>query len=299
MTEQALGIHNENRHYTSFEVFKPEIKQIRGFIEESYNKGLHSQEFYEINIVLSGKANHYIGKRRITVSAGDTFIIPPNVMHGYDGGKGFDVYHILINPKYLERHSSELQLLPSFSSLFRIDPYMRERTTAKLHFRLTEAEIASLRPRLDALTISSKLESITECTVSSAEAMIIIARLCEIYERRAPALSTTVTEDSAFLASIAHLYEHYGDALTVDALARIAQMSRNAYITKFKRVTGQAPAKFLRRHRVDMAKQMLIETTLTEAEIAVAVGFTDTSHLIKVFLSELGVTPSSFRRREI
>jgi AraC-like DNA-binding protein len=75
-------------------------------------------------------------------------------------------------------------------------------------------------------------------------------------------------------------------------------MSRNAYITKFKRVTGQAPAKFLRRHRVDMAKQMLTETTLTEAEIAVAVGFTDTSHLIKVFLNELGVPPSSFRRRE-
>ena len=115
--DEILQIHNENRHYTTLEVFIPEIKQIRGFIEESYNKGLHSQEFYEINIVLSGKANHYIGKRRITVSEGDTFIIPPNVMHGYDGGKGFDVYHILISPKYLERHSSELQLLPSFSSL--------------------------------------------------------------------------------------------------------------------------------------------------------------------------------------
>jgi AraC-like DNA-binding protein len=47
-----------------------------------------------------------------------------------------------------------------------------------------------------------------------------------------------------------------------------------------------------------MAKQLLAETSLTESEIASAVDFTDTSHLIKVFLSELGVTPSSYRKRE-
>ena len=43
---------------------------------------------------------------------------------------------------------------------------------------------------------------------------------------------------------------------------------------------------------------MLDGTALSEAEIASAVGFCDTSHLIKVFTAALGVTPSAYRKRE-
>ena len=75
MNDELTQLQNENRHFTTKEVFIPEMKQILGFTEENYIIGRHSQEFYEINIVLKGKANHYIGKRRITVSTGDAFII--------------------------------------------------------------------------------------------------------------------------------------------------------------------------------------------------------------------------------
>jgi len=294
---EAFGIDTEHPHYTSEEVFHTPQLTVFGFVEESYNKKLHSQEFYEINIVLSGSANHYIGKRRITVSVGDTFIIPPLVMHGYDGGEGFDVYHVLLSPKYLEKYSASLQVLPAFSSLFRIDPLMREKTSAKLHFRLKEEEIASIMPRLECLHIRSHGSGHADPIISEGEALIIIAELCAIYESRTDDQIAPENEDSAFLASIAHLYEHYNEGLTIDSLSRIAQMSRNAYITKFKRVTGQAPARFIKLYRIDMAKRMLTETSMSEADIAQAVGCVDVSHLIKMFSSEIGMTPSAYRKK--
>ena len=116
-----------------------------------------------------------------------------------------------------------------------------------------------------------------------------------MYDRHIEMPNSYEIEDSAFLSSMARIYEAYSEKLTVVELARIARMSKNAYITKFKHITGQTPARFLRKHRVDVAKQMLSESTLTESEIAIAVGFTDTSHLIKVFLSEMGTTPSTYR----
>ncbi len=301
MEEESGEIRNLNRHYTVEEVFRPKTKQVRGFIEKNYHKGLHSQAFYEINIVLSGEACHYIGKRRITVREGDVFIIPPDVLHGYDGGEGFDVYHILISPTFLERHAAELQVLPSFSSLFRIDPLLRENTSARLHFRLTGEEIGALRGRLDALTESSQApgcESVTQCLIACGEAMILIARLCEIYDGRVGALRASDGDDAALAASISYMCEHIGEAMTVETLARRAQMSRSAYIAAIKRVTGLTPARFLRRQRVETARQMLDGTALSEAEIASAVGFSDTSHLIKVFTAALGVTPSAYRKRE-
>ena len=285
-----------NRHYTVAEVFERPMLAVRGFTEKNYSKGMHSQAFYEVNIVLRGESAHRIGKRTLTVSAGDTFIIPPNVKHGYAGGEGFDVYHILISPKYLEKHSAELRLLPAFSSLFRIDPIMREKTSARLFFTLTEEELSSLMPTLERLDRYCHKEGAENAIISGAEALIAIAKLCGIYEKRGTDSASDETEDGAFLSSIAYVYENFDSSITALELARKARMSRTAYITKFKRVTGQPPAALQRQYRVSVAKQLLRDTELTQVEIGARVGFYDASHFIRVFKSETGMSPLEYRK---
>ena len=287
---------NTPSHYTVEEVFTESIRLVRGFTQKNYKIGMHSQGFYEINIVLRGEAVHFIGKRHLQVSAGDTFIIPPNVMHGYLGGAGFDVYHILISPKYLEKNGAELQLLPAFSSLFRLDPLMRENTSSSLYFRLEASEISELLPRLEELSVRSRAPGTANAIITNSDVLSVIVWLCDLYEKRGIATSSVKSDDKDFLASIAYIYEHYGEKLPLDRLASIARMSRTAYINKFKQMIGSPPARFIRLYRLEMAKQMLIGTSMTESQIATAVGFTDTSHLIKIFLSELGISPLAYRQ---
>ena len=283
------------RHYTAEEQFKYPIRLVRGFTMKNYRVAMHSQGFYEINIVLRGEAMHYIGKRAIKVKTGDAFIIPPDVMHAYDGGAGFDVYHILISPKYLEKNGAELQLLPAFTSLFKLDPMMRENTSTKLHFRLNEMEIEEILPKLTELTERTRAKGTVDEIITNAQALVLIAWLCDVYERHKRTKTPESTEDGAFMVSISHIYENYTKKITVDTLAKIARMSRTAYIDKFKRVTGCPPARFIRKHRVEMAKRMLSGSSMSEAEIAVEVGCTDTSHLIKLFMAETGSSPSAYR----
>ena len=283
------------RHYTAEEQFKDQIRLVRGFTMKNYRIGMHSQGFYEINIVLRGEAMHYIGKRAIKVKTGDTFIIPPDVMHAYDGGEGFDVYHILISPRYLEKNGAELQLLPAFSSLFRLDPMMRENTSNKLHFRLTDDEIGELSPKLAELTQRTYSNRTVDAVITNSEALVVIAWLCDVYEKHKKSKNEQETPDEAFMVSISYVYENYREKLTVDDLSKMARMSRTAYINKFKRVTGYPPARFVRRYRVEMAKRMLSGSSMSEAEIALGVGCTDTSHLVKLFMAEIGKSPSVFR----
>lgn len=292
-----IEIKELNKHYTVEEAFPNPLIAVRGFTERNYIKGMHSQGFYEVNIVLRGSSAHKIGKRTLTVSAGDTFIIPPNVKHGYAGGEGFDVYHILISPKYLERYAAELGLLPAFSSLFRIDPIMREKTTARLYFALTDEELCTLTPSLERLDRHSHKVGAENAIIAGAEALIIITKLCAIYEKRGISGSTDETEDGAFLSSIAYVYQNFDSSITASELARKARMSRTAYITKFKRVTGQPPAALQRQYRVSVAKQLLRDTALTQVEIASRVGFYDASHFIRAFKSETGVTPLEYRKK--
>lgn len=285
-----------NKHYPVGEVFKSPLHFVKGFTEKDYNKGLHSQGFYEVNIVLHGEAAHKIGLQTLTVKAGDTFIIPPDVKHGYAGGKGFDVYHILISPKYLEKHAVELGLLPAFSLLFRIDPILREKNLAGLNFTLTPEELAELKPTLERLAKHTRLTGAANAILAGAEALIAITKLCRIYEKRGLTHSATEMDDGAFLSSVAYVYENFADNINVETLARRARMSRTAYITKFKRVTGLPPAALQRQYRVSVAKQLLTDTPLTQTEIAQRVGFYDTSHFVRVFKAELGITPLAYRK---
>jgi len=286
-----------NRHFTVKEIFKSPLLAVRGFVEKNYSKGMHSQEFYEINIVLSGSAVHRIGERYLTVGKGDVFIIPPNVDHGYAGGQGFDVYHLLISPRYLEKNSAELKLLPAFSSFFRIDPLMREKTSAKLHFALNDAELGTLMPTLEGLALHSMEKSTESAIIAGGEALIVIAQLCAFYEKKGASITAENSEDETFLNSIAYLYENFDQTLTTDTLARIAQMSRTSYIARFKRITGLPPAKFQRQYRISVAKQLLSEGTLTQAEIAQEVGCCDISHFVRMFKAETGMTPFEFCKK--
>lgn len=294
METKVQGVHLPI-HYTAEEEFKYQIRLVRGFTMRNYTVGMHSQGFYEINIVLRGEAMHFIGKRAIKVSTGDTFIIPPDVLHAYEGGRGFDVYHILISPRYLEKHGAELQLLPAFASLFRLDPMMRENTSTKLHFRLSENEISEILPKLTELTDRTQAKGTVDEIITNSEALVVIAWLCDVYEKHRKLREAEKSEDGEFMVSISRIYENSKERLTVDDLAKIARMSRTAYIDKFKRVTGMPPARFIRRNKVEIAKRMLLESSMTEAEIASEVGLVDTSHLIKLFLSETGITPSAYR----
>jgi AraC-like DNA-binding protein len=65
----------------------------------------------------------------------------------------------------------------------------------------------------------------------------------------------------------------------------------------FKISTGVPPFRWLRQHRVEVAKGLLRGSTLTLAEIAYACGFSDQSHFTRIFLSFTGFAPGAWRRR--
>lgn len=285
---------NYRTHYDVSDVFDyPRLS--RGFVERDYSIGSHTQGFYEVNIVLEGEATHTIGERKMTVCAGDTFIIPPLVPHSYEGGEGFDVYHLILSPKYLERHASSLSLLPAFSALFRVEPMMREKTAARLHFTLNTEEIASILPTLYSLAERDTKSDSANAVIGDGEALIIIAVLCSLYEQKTPSIAPA-NEDSAFAESIAYIYEHYNEVITVEQLCRIAKMSRTAFLSKFKTVTGKSPISLQASYRVQVAKQLLTQTNAPITEISQTVGCYDTSHFIRLFKKKTGLTPSCYRK---
>lgn len=65
----------------------------------------------------------------------------------------------------------------------------------------------------------------------------------------------------------------------------------------FRKAWGCSPGELLRWRRVERAMGLLRRKELTIAEIALAVGFADQSHMNRAFQAQCGMTPCGFRRR--
>jgi len=84
----------------------------------------------------------------------------------------------------------------------------------------------------------------------------------------------------------------------LDALAKVAGLSRCHFARAFKQSVGTTPHNFLMYRRFCKAVEFIADTNLPLAEIALAAGFSDQSHFSRRFRQYIGVSPSAFRRSQ-
>jgi AraC-like DNA-binding protein len=80
-------------------------------------------------------------------------------------------------------------------------------------------------------------------------------------------------------------------------LAQALRVSREHLTRAFRAATGEAPATWLRRHRLEQAARLLLVPDAEVAAVAARVGFRSVSHFIKAFTAHYGTTPARSMRR--
>ena len=83
---------------------------------------------------------------------------------------------------------------------------------------------------------------------------------------------------------------------TVEELARSVSMSRATFARRFVEVTGQSPARYLARCRLEWAADRLHRSEASLAEIAWEVGYTSEFAFGRAFKRHHGVPPGEYRR---
>lgn len=95
--------------------------------------------------------------------------------------------------------------------------------------------------------------------------------------------------------SIRYINEYYHLPITVDQLAKIENYNVTYYCDWFKQQTGLSPSFYLRRTRINRAKELLTSTDFSVMEIAVMVGYSSNSTFTRAFHNVTGMTPKAYR----
>ncbi|MGQ0697919.1 MAG: helix-turn-helix transcriptional regulator [Panacagrimonas sp.] len=84
--------------------------------------------------------------------------------------------------------------------------------------------------------------------------------------------------------------------ISLQALADETALSRAYFAAAFRDATGVSPHRYLTQRRLARACELLRDTALSLADVALRCGFSSQAHFTEYFHREKGVTPRQFRR---
>ena len=86
------------------------------------------------------------------------------------------------------------------------------------------------------------------------------------------------------------------NAITLDDLCGVANLSRSYFVRQFKRSARISPHQFVLRRRIDRSKRLLRHSRKSIAQIAFECGFAHQEHLTQTFKRQTGTTPAEYRK---
>jgi len=97
--------------------------------------------------------------------------------------------------------------------------------------------------------------------------------------------------------ALAMLHECPSHRWTIDELGDKVGLSRSALHERFVDLVGQPPMHYLAHWRMQLASQLLVQSTLNVASIAVETGYESEASFSRAFKRLVGVPPASWRRQ--
>lgn len=98
------------------------------------------------------------------------------------------------------------------------------------------------------------------------------------------------------IKSTRYIREHFSEEISIPHLARMENYNVSYFSDWFRKQTGYSPAAYIRRVRMEKAKQLLVTTQFRLIDIALQVGYQTGASFSRAFKELEGITPDQYRR---
>jgi len=95
--------------------------------------------------------------------------------------------------------------------------------------------------------------------------------------------------------AISYIQEHYHEDLNMAMVSNHVSLNYSYFSQAFKDYTGETFVSYLRKLRLNKAKELLVKSELKVYEISAMVGFENVKHFTRVFKETEGVSPLEYR----
>ena len=282
--------------YTVDYIFPNPYQSAAAFVKRNDETGFHIQEFYEICVISRGEGYHVIEDSVVRAKRGDVFIVPPGRRHAIRGGRTLDVHYLHLSPSFFDEYRDKMTELPTFLSLFEIEPSMRVSGDTYRHLYIEDEPLNEVTSLIESLESAWQHDPASKL-ILEGYMIVILTIFCREYEKLQTKIGKNASNDKFFMDTISYVIKNYNRQLTIDELAKSAGLSRTAFIKRFRDTTGRSPKQFITHIRISEAKKLL-SSNLSITKIAEKTGLYDAAHFMKTFTAVAGMSPSKYRACE-
>jgi AraC-like DNA-binding protein/mannose-6-phosphate isomerase-like protein (cupin superfamily) len=256
---------------------------------------LEAHDYYEIVIVVGGRAFHVTRRNSRPLGAGDILIVGGSEAHQYREIKELRLINILFRPDKLHMELLDLSGVPGYQALFSFEPSGRERDSQKSSLQLSSKELSVALNYVETLDHELKMRNPGFAFLACAWFMQLVGYLSRAYSQsRGPDPRARSSVNNA----IGHLEKHFDQRVNLDELSRLTHMSKRSFIRAFQAATGTTPIAYLGNLRLVRAAAMLRRHEESVTSVAYKVGYNDSNYFARRFHAMFGFPPSQYRKRQ-
>lgn len=251
---------------------------------------LHWHPDFEIATAECGVLDYQVGGQHIILEAGDSIFVNGNMLHGIKqlSGDGSDpMPNIVFSGALIASETSTIyqkyiQPIAQCDSL----PFVVFRHSDSYH-----SEINCLIK--DTYKQMNEKKACYELAVQRN-----ISCIFDFISRnfgdlpKAEATRIQINNQIRLQKMLAYIYENYAEPVTLEDIAKVADISRSEAGRCFHTYMGCSPIDALIQYRLQMAHRLLSERTQTLQQISYACGFNSVNYFSRQFKKRFGYAPS-------
>lgn len=251
---------------------------------------LHWHPDFEIATAECGVLDYQVGGQHIILEAGDSIFVNGNILHGIkqlsgeipDPMPNIVFSGTLIAPETSAIYQKHILPIAQCDSL----PFVVFRHGDSSHSEIN-CLIKNVYRQMDEkkacyeLAVQRNINRIFECLI------------CNINEL--PKIEVTriqINNQIRLQKMLTYIYENYAGPVTLEDIAKAADISRSEAGRCFHTYMGCSPVDTLIQYRLQMAHQLLSERTQTLQQISYACGFNSVNYFSRRFKKRYGHAPS-------
>jgi AraC-like DNA-binding protein len=282
-------------HQTAFTYFKTHplwpLCLRREFYDDGATTGDHRHlDFCALYVVRGGRGLHVVDNVAYGITRGDVYLLPPGATHAYRDYRALEIDAFYFPLDLWEEN--ELAALRELAGFWRL---MLSGDANRIHltpetYGMAQTHIEEMRHEYGAGPGAPSLLL-----------RFLLFRFLVFLARHSGAENENFAPKNKRpqLADVLRwCEEHVDEMVSVPQLAAMLFLSPGHFSTLFAREVGMPPAAYLRRLRLEKARALLGDDTLSITQAAQRAGFVDTAHFSRSFKALYGLSPREYRKKK-
>ena len=250
--------------------------------------------FARIYYVVEGHAQVLLPDKKLELTAGRLYLIPPFTTHHYACDGRFTHYYVHF---YEQKDITQQSLFDEWSMPFETDclggelEMMRHLCQLMPHLKLSDPnpETYDNHARLMDVLKENSQRPLYERIEVQGILQILLSRFLRHAHQQLP------SQDSRVRHALTFIHLHISKKIDLEALAAETCVSKDHLIRIFKKSTGETPASYITRRKLERAELLLTTTVIPVKNIASELGYDDLSYFIRIFRKHSNMTPQEYR----